>query len=88
MAQRMEIEVTSQLDESRWTWRAVGAKLPKGVLDSSILPAGTKAGDVLRAEYERGIDGIDILATSATKEREQPDVAARIELAPKALKGP
>lgn len=88
MTQRMDIEVTSQLDEGRWTWRAAGAKLPKGVLATDLLPSGTKAGDVLRAEYERGIDGIDIVATSPTKEREQPDASARIELAPKALKGP
>ena len=88
MAQRMEIELTSKLDEERWTWRAAGAKLPKGVLATTVLPPSAKPGDILRAEYERGIDGIDIISTGVTKEREVPDAAARIELAPRAIKGP
>ena len=88
MAQRMEIELTSKLDEERWTWRAAGAKLPKGVLNSSIISPSAKPGDIVRAEYERGIDGIDILSTDSVKLREEPDAASRIELAPRAIKGP
>ncbi len=88
MAQRMEIELTSKLDEERWTWRAAGAKLPKGVLSSSIISPSAKPGDIVRADYERGIDGIDILSTDSVKVREEPDAAARIELAPRAIKGP
>jgi len=87
MTRRMEIELTSRLDDAQWTWRAAGAKLPKGTLDAALVPGGAKSGDVLRAEYESTIDGIDIVALAGTKAKEAP-TADRIELAPRQLHGP
>jgi hypothetical protein len=78
VAVRLEIELTSSRDDGTWTWRAAGAKQPKGVLDGSLLTAGAKVGDVLRADAEQNIDGINVTAVlpPKTKSRE-PD---RLEL--------
>lgn len=65
MSSRIEIELTSQRSESEWTWRAAGAKQPKGVLSSSVLYEGAKVGDVARAEADIDLDGITILAVAA-----------------------
>ena len=40
MSIRIEIELTSSAPDGSWTWRAAGAREPRGVLDGSILPAG------------------------------------------------
>ena len=48
MSRRIEIELTSSRPDGTWTWRAAGAREPKGVLDGSILPNGTKTGDVVK----------------------------------------
>src|SRR3982751_2625296 len=69
MARRIEIELTSARDDGTWTWRAAGAKQPKGVLDATVLYEGAKAGDVVRAEAEFEIEGITILAVLPPKEK-------------------
>ncbi|MBA2607431.1 MAG: hypothetical protein H0U92_00660, partial [Actinobacteria bacterium] len=56
----MEIELTSARADGSWTWRAAGARQPKGVVTAALLPAGAKVGDVLRAEVEQEIDGITV----------------------------
>lgn len=61
MSRRIEIELTSSRPDGTWTWRAAGAREPKGVLDGSILPNGTKTGDVVKVDAEFDIDGIEIL---------------------------
>lgn len=71
MARRLDIEITSVRDDNTFTWRAAGAKAPKGVAAGSVLPAGAKVGDVLRAEAETTVDGIDILSLAAPKVRER-----------------
>lgn len=71
MARRLDIEITSVRADDTFTWRAAGAKAPKGVAARSVLPDGVKVGDVLRAEAETTVDGIDILALSAPKVRER-----------------
>ncbi len=58
MSSRLELELTSQRPDGLWTWRAAGAKEPRGTLDSSILYDGAKIGDVVRAEVVFEIDGI------------------------------
>src|SRR5581483_10103334 len=60
VAVRLEIELTSSRDDGTWTWRAAGARQPKGVLESDVLPAGSKVGDILRVEAEQNIDGINV----------------------------
>lgn len=62
MPRRIDIELTSSLADGSWTWRAAGARNPKGVVDSSVLPDGSKIGDELKVEVEQGLDGIDILS--------------------------
>ena len=47
MSRRIEIELTSARSDGTWTWRAAGAREPKGVLEGSLLPSGAKTGDVL-----------------------------------------
>src|SRR3954469_9463103 len=72
MARRIEIELTSSRDDGTWTWRAAGARQPRGVLAGSLLPAGAKVGDVMRAEGEQNNDGINVTSVSPpkTKSRE------------------
>ncbi len=43
VARRLDIELTSDRGDGQWTWRAAGAKQPKGTLDGTLLPAGTSA---------------------------------------------
>ncbi|MGA0878663.1 MAG: hypothetical protein ACO3SP_06040 [Ilumatobacteraceae bacterium] len=61
MSRRIEIELTSTRPDGSWTWRAAGAREPKGVLDGTVLPSGVKTGDVLKVDAEFDIDGITIL---------------------------
>ena len=61
---RIEIELTSARPDGTWTWRAAGARQPKGMLDGTVLPGGAKVGDVLRAEADIDIDGITVRSTS------------------------
>ena len=50
MSRRIEIELTSVKDDETWTWRAVGAREPKGVIAASLLPEGAAVGQELRVE--------------------------------------
>src|SRR5688572_16411283 len=61
MSRRIEVELTSERDDGTWTWRAAGAKQPKGVLEGSLLYAGAKVGDVVRADADFDIEGITII---------------------------
>lgn len=65
MSSRLEIELTSTRPDGTWTWRKAGAKLPKGELPGTILPAGAAVGDVLKAEADIMVDGVDILSVAA-----------------------
>ena len=62
MSRRIEIELTSSRPDGTWTWRAAGAREPKGVLDGTILPTGSKTGDVMKVDAEFDIDGSEILS--------------------------
>jgi len=62
MGTRLDIELTSEQSDGTWTWRAAGAKLPKGSLAASLLYPGARVGDVVRAETQVGIDGVTITA--------------------------
>jgi hypothetical protein len=74
MPRRIEVELTSERPDGTWTWRAAGARQPRGELSAAILPAGAKVGDVLRAEAEFNIDGIDVLSIVPTKDgRREPE---------------
>jgi len=73
MATRIEIELTSERDDGTWTWRAAGARSPKGTVASGLLWQGAKVGDVARAELQRGLDGIEILAVTPPAVPERPE---------------
>ena len=89
---RIEIELTSNRDDGSWTWRAAGAREPRGAVDATLLPDGVSVGDLLRAETEQFMDGIEITAVLAPKEgsgkpdlleilgsgRNEPDVIATL----------
>jgi hypothetical protein len=57
---RISLELTSERADGTWTWRAAGARQPKGVLDGKLLPPGAGVGDVVRAEADIDIEGITV----------------------------
>jgi hypothetical protein len=78
MSRRIDIELTSSRPDGTWTWRAPGAREPRGVMAGSLLPAGALVGDVLRAEVESDIDGMTVTQViGGAKSRKEPD---RIEI--------
>lgn len=79
MSRRIEIELTSAQANGTWTWRAAGARQPRGSLDGGLLPAQAKAGDVLRADAEFEIEGITIVSVLAPREKKR-DEPERIEI--------
>ena len=66
MSRRIEIEITS-LNGDVATWRAAGAKLPKGVLQASLVPGGPVVGSVYRADVEQYMEGLEILSVLPPK---------------------
>src|SRR3990170_1022809 len=73
MPTRIEIELTSAGADGSWTWRAAGAREPRGTLDGSILPEGAAVGDQLKVESEKDIDGIRILSIVQPKQKNDRD---------------
>ena len=74
MANRIDVELTSSRKDGSWTWRAAGAKQPKGELDGSLLPKGASVGDVFKVEVEQDIDGTTVTSVLPSKEkRAEPD---------------
>jgi hypothetical protein len=88
MSRRIEIEITS-LKGDVATWRAAGAKLPKGVLNASLVPGGPVVGNVYRADIEQFMEGIDVLSVMAPKTASPLDPRhERVELIPSVKQGP
>lgn len=71
MGRRIEVELTSSRDDGSWTWRAAGAKQPKGELDGSLLYEGAKIGDVVRVEADFHLDGIEVVEVFAPKGKKE-----------------
>lgn len=71
MSRRIEIELTSERGDGSWTWRAAGAREPRGVVDGSVVPAGAKVNDVVRAEVEADLDGTRVLSILAPKAKNE-----------------
>jgi len=80
MSRRIDVELTSQNEDGTWTWRAAGAKQPKGTLDGGLLYSGASVGDVCRADADFEIDGIFITAVLPPKGRSGRPDDERIEL--------
>ena len=78
MPRRIDIELTSSRDDATWTWRAAGAKAPRGTVAATIVPPGAKVGDVLRVDAEFFVDGIEVTGVVPAKgARKEPE---RLEL--------
>ncbi len=81
MSRRIDIELTSQTSDGSWTWRAAGARQPKGTVDAALVPPGEAVGAVLRAEVDTGLEGIEILALTTAKPARSPEkTEGRIEV--------
>ncbi|MEY2447870.1 MAG: hypothetical protein QOH79_1346, partial [Acidimicrobiaceae bacterium] len=79
MSRRIEVELTSARDDGSWTWRAAGAREPRGAVAADVLPPGAKVGDVLRAEADFDLDGVTIISVAPKQEKKRND-AERIEI--------
>ena len=73
MSRRLEVELTSKREDGSYTWRAAGAKQPKGELAGPLLYDGASVGDIVRVDAEFGIDGVEITSVLPPKaKRSQP----------------
>jgi len=73
MSRRIDIEITSARDDGGWTWRAAGAKNPRGVVAAGTLPGDIAVGSVLKVEVEQGLDSIEIVQVLSGRERRDRD---------------
>src|SRR5580698_8528882 len=81
MSRRIDIELTSQAGDGSWTWRAAGARQPKGTVEAALVPSGEAVGAVLRADVEIGLEGIETLSLTSAKPARSPEkVEGRIEV--------
>jgi hypothetical protein len=81
MSRHIDIELTSKAGDGSWTWRAAGARQPKGTVEAALVPAGEAVGAVLRADVEIGLEGIEILSLTAAKPARSPEkIEGRIEV--------
>ena len=71
MSRRLDIELTSAREDGTWTWRAAGAKVPKGVVVATLIPEQSKIGDVLKIEADFDIDGITVLSVITQRDKSQ-----------------
>ena len=55
---KIDVEITSQREDGDWTWRAVGAREPKGTVEASLLPDDLSVGTQFSVETEHFLDGI------------------------------
>ena len=74
----MRIELTSTRDDGAWTWRAAGAREPRGSIDRALLPEGATVGDVLRVEVDQFMDGIEV--TSVLHDQEERTTPETLEI--------
>ncbi len=78
MSRRIEIELTSRRDDATFTWRAAGARRPKGEVAAATLPAGADVGDHFRVELDIGLDATDV--TQVVPDRAPRAEPERLEL--------
>lgn len=62
MSRRIEIELTSNKGDGTWTWRAAGAREPRGLISAEMIPKGAGISSVFTAEVQSDMDGIVVLA--------------------------
>ncbi len=88
MAHRIEVELTSKTGDDTWTWRAAGAKQPRGTVEARLVPEGAGVGAVLRAEVETTLDGTTVMALLPPKPKGEVRSAQRIEVLGTPRRGP
>jgi hypothetical protein len=88
MAHRMDIELTAQVSPEAWTWRAAGARQPRGTVAAALVPDGTAPGAVLRAEVETTLDGTTVLALAPKRAKGDERPPGRIEVLGTPRSGP
>ena len=71
MGRRIEVELTSARDDGSWTWRAAGARQPKGEVTGTLLYEGAKVGDVVKVDAEFHVDGIEVVEVFAPKKKKE-----------------
>ena len=71
---RIEIELTSSQEDGSWTWRAVGAREPRGSLDGALLTDPAAVGDVLRVETDQFLDGMTVTAVLPPRDKRSSPV--------------
>lgn len=71
VGRRIEVELTSTRDDGSWTWRAAGARQPKGELSGDLLYAEAKVGDVVKVEADFHLDGIEIVEVFPPKAKKE-----------------
>ncbi len=87
MPRRIEIELTSHVD-GVWTWRAAGAKQPKGSVAEDKVPGRASVGEVFRAEVDSGLDGLEIVGMFEKSAKAEKRPANRIEVLGSPSTGP
>lgn len=75
---KIDVELTSRRDDGNWTWRAVGAREPKGTVDSSLLNTDVRIGSQFSVETEHFIDGI--VVTKVFEKKQSSDKGDFIEI--------
>lgn len=88
MAHRIDIELTAQVSPDAWTWRAAGARQPRGTVAAALVPDSTAPGAVLRAEVETTLDGTTVLALTPKRSKVDERPADRIEVLGTPRSGP
>jgi len=89
MSRYTEIELTSRGEDGSWRWRAAGARQPRGIVGADLVPGDAKVGDVVRAETESGIEGVEVISIIAAKApRREEGRGTRIEMIAPPPKGP
>ena len=74
MSRRIAIELTSNKGDGTWTWRAAGAREPRGVINADLLPKGAGISSVFTAEVQSDMDGIAVLAVIESEDtRTEPE---------------
>jgi len=71
VGRRIEVELTSTREDGSWTWRAAGAKQPKGELSGDLLYGGAKVGDVVKVEADFHLDGIEVVEVFPPKAKKE-----------------
>lgn len=79
MATRIDIELTSRRDDATFTWRAAGAREPKGVADASIFPSDATVGSQYKVEADVELEGITVISVVPEKQS-KPDPFETLEL--------